>query len=1748
MESDSRPGGPVIRVDVHKSAEGSGKACAEKSRAMRTLGTDRLTVDLGERERVRRRARDRSLERHRRLRFDLNETDLSDGDDDIFRVRLPVGVRSNDKDKATDQMDDNGVKTGELEQLRDIIAQAEAEIAKREGLSHEKANSGRPAISSESESDRERVGKWSRERRGRKRANIQLDKYDGTGNFDAYLGTFYMAARYNGWSKDEMRDQLCCSLRGSASHILFLNDPKRTATFDAAVSLLRNRFGNHHQSEIYRARLRAYKQGRNQSLHELADEIRNLTTLGFPCESNSMIEILLIDNFNNALSDRWASGQIRLREPATLDEALKIALKLEALNAGPDYNSDRRPDKPVRVVQTDESQGAVAELTRRLDGMTEEQRQFKSAITRQAAGAEAKMDATLQRLTRQLDAFGSAQTQNQTAPCRDPCPPRRDDRSGNGHTDGMRPGGGPCFSCGEYGHYSRRCPRNSGGGGTPPAVNGAGQGHGNPVGGGGFRPPAANTRKVVSNNKVAGRTKAAHFRVIINGCERVMLADSGSEITVIPTSWVSGLTIHSTTQKLRAANNTEIPIQGELDLDIGVGGYRARTLCVISRHVTEGLIGLDFLYEHGVKLDFAVGQIIIGKYALPLISPTNRDVWCRRIILAQTSVIPARSECELSAETVYRDLNQSGPDWLLEKAEIKPGLLVARALIADRCQGVKAVVLNSTNRPITLDKGIVLGEAEPADLVNPETSQGQPNSDNILPDYLTTLVDNVSSEISEVSKSDLAALLSKYQGIFSKYSGELGVCNLVEHEITTTGGPVRERLRRHPDSQLQKIDDLVDNMVRQGVLERSEQSDWSFNVVLVAKRSSGAYRLCCDLRKLNALTVRVPHPLPDVTSSLEKLKGAKIFSKLDLTDAYGQIQIKEEHRHKVTIMTRKGAFRYRRMPQGLVSSGATFQKMADILLMNLDSRAYSYLDDIICFSDCASRHLADLEEVFMRIAKAGLKVKAEKCHLMQKQIVFLGYVVSETGIHTDPAKTQCVVEWPRPRHLRDVRAFVGTVSYYRRFISGFSALCRPLHELTRKGVKFVWSEACEVAFNTLKEKLVSAPILALPDSVSPWILDTDASQNAIAGVLSQVQNGVERVISYGSRLLSKQERNYCTTKLELLSVVHFVKLYRPYLLGRKFCVRTDHGALTHLWRSKDPIGQNSRWLEQLSQYDFTVQHRRGAVHSNVDGVSRQKCKQCDWAVSDEPSNGPPLETSAEPTAAPLMSPPVADRGAIVNNIRLCGFDTAEIAAAQRVDPELGDVYERMEAGRGPLSRDEFAALGSVAKAYFSQWDRLELREGVLYRRWEPVDGSPTRLQLIPPRCVRQDLIKQAHCGLNAHVGAHKTIEAVRLRAFWVNWTKEINLFCAKCVNCAQYRRRKLPHQTKLRPLLVGEKWSRVSVDICGAFPRSKNGYNYTLTAICEFSKYAECWPIRNKEAATVARVFFENWVCRYGVPDQIMSDLGLQFEGVLFKELCRHLGIEKLRSTPYNPTCNATCERLHGTINNLIGRAVDLDQRNWDEIIPSLMFAYRSTVHTSTNQTPNLLVFGTQLRAPVDVMFGRPEAEMGEFRSYDEFVEDKLVKMEKAFEIARLTLKRCAERRKQYYDSRVRQHEYNVGDWVYYYSPRRYRGRNVKWARNYLGPMLLVKVLSSTNVVLQQTKTSRPFVVHIDKIKKCLSPTPRSWLEGDDVCVDEGGGDDDNEGPGATEAPGGLPADPGVDDGEVTRPRRQTRRPARYND
>lgn len=716
----------------------------------------------------------------------------------------------------------------------------------------------------------------------------------------------------------------------------------------------------------------------------------------------------------------------------------------------------------------------------------------------------------------------------------------------------------------------------------------------------------------------------------IDGNPVIWKMDTGAKRTFISTETYDGLTekpvLSPVKMKFHAAEGSMLTCLGESVMQLTFGDT-IYDFPVVVAEVNTNLLGEDFITQFRCNWDHDEGCLIINGSRRPFSG--TRNTQSGRVISLETVEVPAGCEAIIKSSVTNNhpwNMKTSTPGILTPEKRFmeRYGIAIARTLVDFDGSIILTRVLNLGNSAVTIFKNMHMALFTPVSRIKElylDTGSvshiHSSREETELPEHLVSMFEEGCVGLNNEQRVEFKQFLLRNKMSFAR-PGEVGRTHMGTHKIKLRDEtPIKEPPRRIPIHKREILDKEIEKLEKRGLIEKST-SPWSSQLVLVQKKD-GSWRMCVDYRKLNERTIKDAYPITRIDDNLDALSGADWFTSLDLDMAYHQVPMEDGDKEKTAFATpRGGLYHYVTMPFGLCNSPGTFQRVMEKVLAGLQWQvAVLYLDDIIVYGRTFEEHFTNLETVLERINNAGLKLKPTKCHFLRKETKFLGHIVSKQGVRTDPDKTSAVENMPTPKSLRDVRSFLGLTSYYRKFIKDYATTAQPLFDLTKKDTKFCWTADTEKAFHELKKKLTGSEVLAYPDiNGTEFILDTDASHYAIGGVLSQVQNGKERVISYGSRSLTRAERNYCVTRKEMLAVVYFTKHFKHYLIGKPCIVRTDHGSLTWLQRFKEPDGQIHRWLQQLSQFDMKIMHRPGRKHGNADALSRLcntdqgTCKQC----------------------------------------------------------------------------------------------------------------------------------------------------------------------------------------------------------------------------------------------------------------------------------------------------------------------------------------------------------------------------------------------------------------------------------------------------------------------------------------------------------------------------------------------------------
>jgi len=1131
---------------------------------------------------------------------------------------------------------------------------------------------------------------------------------------------------------------------------------------------------------------------------------------------------------------------------------------------------------------------------------------------------------------------------------------------------------------------------------------------------------------------------------------------------------------------------------GVVRIPIGLGTKSFEWPFFIAKMSDDLILGCDILDSHDVSISTKNGLMIDSQW-LPC--RVDRTVLPHQIKLDRTVVVPPESELVFPVGTPSRD----SPQMMLEPVvEDSRGVLVARAVVDASVGTVPVRVVNLSKAEVKLQKGYIVGELQEVQEVRDVKGGSAPSipvveaPESAIPSHLVELYDRCSQGIdSDDVRNQLACLLIARQGAFAKDKLDLGNFKLAKHSINTGGAnPVRQAVRRTPKGFEGEDEKYLKEQLEAGVV-RPSSSPWASPVVLVRKRD-GSVRWCVDYRRLNDVTVKDAFPLPRTDMCLESLGGSKVFSALDLQAGYWNIELEPDDRPKSAFITKFGLFEYTKMPFGLCNAGSTLSRGLNMLFSDIQWKSMiMYLDDITVMGRDYRENLDNLSEVLYRLESSGLKLKPSKCDLLRKEITFLGHCVSSEGVRPNPRLLEAVKEWKTPRNQKEVMSFHGLCAYYRRFIRNFSQVAFPLTELTAKDTLFQWGPREQRAFEQLVEMLCESPLLALPREDGNWILDTDASDVGVGAVLSQVQDGVERPIAYGSKKLNKAQRRYCTTRKELLAVVTFMKEYRHYLYGRPFTVRTDHGSLRWLLNFKEPQGQLARWIQVIQEYDYRIEHRPGKRHGNADALSRTPPNECErsssisslpcggcseckrkaeqWVVFDaEVDNVIPLAAKVGKvrTRRSQEIPKFHEFATI--------YSKSELSELQRQDPDLSNVCQWVEAGRRP-ERDEVVAECPAVRSYWLQFESLFLEEGVLYLRWaKPWPGRPERRLVIPSSLVPKVLSFCHDHVFSAHMGIRRTIERCKSLFYWYRLGFSVREHVRQCETCQKTRGASKSFRAELMSFRVGYPLDRVAVDLITKLPLTAKGNRNILVIVDHFTRWVEAFAIPDQCAETVARFTVREFVSRFGAPLELHSDQGRNFESHIFQEVCRLLGIRKTRTSAYRPQSNGAVERFNRTLHGMIKAYVAENRVDWDEHLPYVMAAYRGTVHPATGFSPNFLMFGREVHTPCQLAFGLTGGE--QVKGAGDFPSELQSRLSNCYRVVRENLKRYGERMKRDYDIRANKVFYDIGQSVYrrYEAGKRYDPR---WA----GPFTIQRKIN--DVLYEVTGPGGQHVVHHDRLK-----------------------------------------------------------------
>jgi len=1167
--------------------------------------------------------------------------------------------------------------------------------------------------------------------------------------------------------------------------------------------------------------------------------------------------------------------------------------------------------------------------------------------------------------------------------------------------------------------------------------------------------------------------KRPYAKGLINDQPVNFLIDTGAAVSVISEQFFRSIPFHWNLEsapippgfRLSSASGGNLKLVGCYMFSLKLLGRTIkRPLYVIeSLSACQAILGIDFMREHQLVVDSG------SPFFKPLSKQDARNL---AVLTAPADIrVPARSifRTELCVRTARGDLSPPGQAGISSTAHDNLGVWDTLD-VTDAKGKVTCIVSNAGEDDNFFKEGDIVGFFDPVSKENLSQGLKEEHIDSVFTDFSREPEEplrgpanvpmtaeekdfmfknlNIKAPLDYYEK--YVDLCTKYHDVFSKSKFDIGRSDVIEHKVNMRSTePIHVRQFRIPLEHRQTIYDWVDELLSKGAIEVS-RSCFNTPIFLVPKPHGHGMRAVLDFREVNNASIPDRYTIREVRDCVDEIgmANSNTFSTIDLTSGFWQQSLDPDSRQYTafTVPGKGTRYQWTVTPMGLQGSPASFARLIDYVMRGI-REVLTYIDDILCHTKGHDGQLESLEKVFLRLRKYGLKLNISKSIFGADSVTYLGYTINKDGISPGGEKLTAVSNFPAPTSIKKIREFVGLANYFRFLIPNFARHAGVLTNLTKKTSGYsdgLLPEHAVQAFNYLKNKLVSAPLVSHPRPGFQYHLSTDAAAGddlnpgGFGAVLTQLwPDGKERVIAYASRSLKDNEKNYSAYLLELAAAAWAVDHFSVYLLGRHFILYTDHKPLETL--SKSHKKTLNRLQEQMLEYDFAIQYRKGVDNSVADALSRN--------------------TESQPVEKFLAS--MSD-------------ESGDIVKAQDQDPLVKDVKSFLLTGILPSHTPGYRAkVEKIAKNCF-------MSEGAVWMTLKRV-GYPDHTVLLCPESLRHMVLDVAHCAwTGGHCGKQRTVDRVNLGYWWPGLSYDVDTFLSKCVRCQEMAGRK-PVPSPLQSLpLCEEPNHRVHMDLFGPLKsRSVSGAKYIMVMTDAFSKYTELSAIIDKTAETVAKSFFEHWICRHGVPRIIVSDRGKEFLNSVMKDLTELMGITHNATSAYHPQTNAQAETYNKTMIRYLSAMLENDQTlDWEMMLPMMMFSYNTHVHRATKESPFFLTYLHSPRLPY-FNLEKPRKLYGE-----DYASNAFTAMRLSYKQARDCLADARDAREQYFNRRTKDRQFKVGQQVLVKFPKVPMGVNPKFYKQWKGPYLVVKVLSRLNLkVVPESGSRKVILVHVDRVR-----------------------------------------------------------------
>lgn len=1203
--------------------------------------------------------------------------------------------------------------------------------------------------------------------------------------------------------------------------------------------------------------------------------------------------------------------------------------------------------------------------------------------------------------------------------------------------------------------------------------------------------------------------------------------------------------------------NTQTTTHGSIILSFMIENTQIQhTFSVVQDDIvigTDGVLGNDFLRKYNCIIDYNTRELKIKSPEHNLNKKINEcfknklqneSISLENPMGAKLNSVPQFLKLKEilvknRSHNIINVLIKTTEDVVIEKQEIKEGIYVANSIASPENNVIKIAILNANENDVLLDLNEVnLKVYKLHDFNVIDVNKSQLNTAE-RKEQIRDLINL--SHCNEEEEQTILKICFEYHDVFQLKGDRLSVTPAAIHKIPLLPGtnPINSKPFRLPFYQKENLEEEVQKLLKDNIIQPSK-SPWCSPILLVPKKpdASGkrAWRLCIDFRNINEKTIMDAYPLPLISELLDSLGRATVYSSLDLDRAYWQIRMDPEDQEKTAFKANGRLYEWLRMPMGVKGAAPTFQRMMNNVLTGLQGEiCLVYIDDIIVYGSSLNDHNEKLRTVLKRLIDYKLKIKPEKCQFLRKEISFLGHVVSKAGLKPDPKKIEAVLKYPIPRTQKEIKSLLGLFSYYRRYVPLFSQIIRPINRLLQKDVPYEWTRECNEAFESIKRKLTSSPVLIFPDFDKQFIIRTDASQFAVGAILSQGKIREDLPICYMSKSLNKHEIKYATVEKELLAIIYAVRYFRPYIYLRKALIITDHQALVWIMKLKNPASRLMRWKLELSEYDFEIIHRPGILNANADALSRIQIKP-EELLGEEPDMNKidkKYEAKINVTTRKqakgkqdllenrkrILENPISN--IILEEIDILYFKESEktlkiyvitedsnfnypnrlIKEIENKMKEFNSITKyatcvviKMRDTRSEAQSIKMKELWSTIKSFCLRHKHFELaihidtfknefyfeNEITLFEVFNNNDPK-FQIKIVSNKIIqideeqdKKEIIENFHNNiLGGHLGIQSTINKIKKQYYWEKMGEEIQKFINNCLIC---KKNKIVTHTKM-PMKItttaSRPFGRVQMDCVGPIGISNSNNRFMLTFQCELTKYAECIPTPNITAFTVAQAFVEKIICRHGIPEILVTDQGTNFLSDMFQDVCKILRIEHITATAVHPQTMGQIERYHRTLGQYLKIFTQENRDSWDEWIPFALFTYNTSVHSSTKYSPHYLVYGVEANIPTNLK--QNPNPIYNYENYSLILKNRL---RTAHEIAKKNILVRKRDNKHLFDQTNKNPiNFQIGDYILIIN----ENKEHKFDENYKGPFKIIDIPSEENCLVQLPKRRKLF--HKNKLK-----------------------------------------------------------------